>query len=124
MLDIGLDGDFDDKYHHMANKPLDFITVSENKEYLTFSFQDGTNAIFRAVGDCCSSTWIEHLELPLDVSGKVLLSVEEKDLDTFVEDYETIQIYQTRFVLSSGETISIEYRNSSNGYYGGWLERV
>lgn len=33
-----------------------------------------------------------------------------------------IKVYRTTIVTDRG-FIDIEYRNSSNGYYGGWLEK-
>jgi hypothetical protein len=35
--------------------------------------------------------------------------------------WDCIRVYQTSFATPKGEIV-VEYRNSSNGYYGGWLQ--
>ncbi len=90
--------------------------------------------ILWVTGECCSHSWIEHLEIPNDIRGGVIsrvvdgdyvpTSLEEKVEAALVEpeeaNYESIAVYQTNFYTNRG-TISLEYRNSSNGYYGGSL---
>lgn len=92
----------------------------------TIEFEQGIQR-FEVVGGCCSKSWIEHLEVPRDLSGAVLLSIEEPDgieLEPCSEGPNRyIQVYQTKFHTTKG-TISLEYRNSSNGYYGGWLKPI
>lgn len=92
-----------------------------------FSFQDGFTRSFEVEGDCCSHSWIEHLEMPGDISGATLLSVEDsapitQDHDEHDETNggDCISVYNTSFKTDKGEII-LEYRNSSNGYYGGYL---
>jgi len=121
------------KYAKLEGRELLSVDVSNDKTLLTIHFKEGKPARFQAVGDCCSFSWIEHLEAPEDLAGRTLVGVDdarieqgydqEDDEDGYNSgDY--IQVYNTRFYLDNGETITIEYRNSSNGYYGGELERV
>lgn len=83
-----------------------------------------------AEGDCCSHTVIDHVDNEQALVGKVLSfeSVEQwvprERPDSFqgqpVSEYESISYYALKIVTDKGEAI-IDYRNASNGYYGGWL---
>jgi len=105
----------------LAEKHLASVEVSEDKERLTFHLDDGRSITYHAEGDCCSQSWIEHLTVPPDIAGAEITGYAETDMGEFVEDYDTIRVYQTSFQTAKGEII-VEYRNSSNGYYGGWLD--
>ena len=80
--------------------------------------------------DCCSNSWVDSIELPCDdINGAIILSIEspeERDCNRSgcknpPEYTDFIRAYQTLIRTSKG-TIAIEYRNSSNGYYGGSLQ--
>ncbi len=108
----------------LIGKKVRSVTQDKSGGFLTFVFDDDSTATFETYADCCSSTWIEHLELPTDVEGATLIDVE--DVGMGVSDdpsYECLQLYETRFKTDRGDIV-VEYRNSSNGYYGGSLERV
>ena len=76
-----------------------------------------------AVGDCCSSSWIEHIEVPALGMPALIVAVEDLDmLDLGDQDgHECMQYYGYKITTDSGDLV-IDYRNSSNGYYGGWLQ--
>ena len=120
-------------FSNMLNKPLQNVKLFRDKERITFHFQDGSHRSFGVEGDCCSQSWIEHLETPNDLVGAIITSVEDgkgipwdghicpEEVDyshTCGHDY--LQVYNTRFFTNRG-TIVLEYRNDSNGYYGGYL---
>jgi len=105
----------------LIGKPLASIEVAEDKESVTFRMADGEAFVYETDGDCCSFSWIEHVTLPPDVIGQPITEVKESGtVDEFTEGYAEIAVYHTAFVTPKGEII-LEYRNSSNGYYGGWL---
>jgi len=111
------------------DRPLYSVSLNDSKDIVTFTFQDGGMIQYSVEGDCCSHSWIEHLEVPNEVNYRTLVSVEDSPMDTpdaAIPDneYEVIQSYRTTFRLDNGEAITLEYRNSSNGYYGGYLIRV
>ena len=115
--------DFDD----MIGRTLTSVRLNAKCNRVTFCFEDGFARAFGVEGDCCSNSWIEHLELPRDVAGAKLLSVE--DSNRITQDHpehdeenggEAVAVYNTRFLTDRGEIV-LEYRNSSNGYYGGFL---
>ncbi len=113
-----------DLFADLAGRRLQSVALSDDQELVVFSFEDGAPAVFRVEGDCCSHSWVEHLEAPASVAGRILVDVD--DLRTGQEETGDglRQSYQTRFALDNGESITIEYRNDSNGYYGGYLLRV
>ena len=100
---------------------VDHVEVSKDKDKLAIHLIGGITAEFETYGDCCSYTWIEHITVPIDVLGAPIIAVKELEDDRSEDrDGELIQFYQTAFVTPRGEII-VEYRNSSNGYYGGSL---
>lgn len=72
---------------------------------------------------CCSYTWIENIEVPaLGFPAKVV-SVDDIDLPGSNDndpEHDCLQVYGCKIITDRGELI-IDYRNSSNGYYGGNL---
>lgn len=114
-------------FENMIGKTLKAVTLGAAKDRVTFDFADGFSRSFGVEGDCCSSSWIEHLELPGDIEGATLLSVQDSapitqshaDHDEACGD-SFIEVYNTAFKTDRGEIV-LEYRNSSNGYYGGYL---
>jgi len=112
-----------DDYEGM-DKPLSSVSVNDDRTRLTFAFQDGTAAMFDAEGDCCSNSWIEHLTVPDDVAGAVITAVLDGRMSQSDADEDRLlQVYNTHFRTAKGDII-VEYRNESNGYYGGYLTRV
>ena len=105
----------------LAARKLVAVEVSDDKETLTFRFADGFVS-YAVEGDCCSHSWIEHLTVPPDIAGSEITAWSERDMGEKVaeEDYETIKVYETSFRTPKGDIV-VEYRNSSNGYYGGWI---
>jgi hypothetical protein len=108
-------------FKNMLNRKISRVMLDTARDRITFKFQDGFERSFGVEGDCCSSSWIEHLEMPNDIAGATLLEVEDVgagEIDS--PDHECLQVYNTRFKTDRGEIV-LEYRNSSNGYYGGYL---
>lgn len=79
---------------------------------------------FKAVGDCCSQSYIEHLELFEGYQKTVIKNVKETTLEEKWMDEEEMEMtkkYRTEIITAKG-VITLEYRNESNGYYGGAIE--
>lgn len=119
---------FGDISKNLIGRALERVSLDEPKTDLALIFKDGSRQEFDVEGDCCSRSWIEHLELPGDVDGAVITGVEDsapvtQDHDQHDEDYggDCINVYNTVFHTDRGDIV-VEYRNSSNGYYGGWLQ--
>jgi hypothetical protein len=84
--------------------------------------------VVRADGDCCSHTWIENVELPalgfpatvISVTGLDMPEQPDSKFEGSTADSECRQFYGCKIVTDRGEIV-IDYRNDSNGYYGGNL---
>lgn len=103
----------------IIGKALKQLKIADDKEAILLVFE-GSEVVVKCDADFCSHTWVEHIEmceLPANV-----LSVEDismnKDAEEIDGDY--IQYYGCKIKTTKGEII-IDYRNSSNGYYGGDL---
>ncbi len=114
-------------FENMYNRPLREVTLSGDKGAVTFRFADGGERSFDVYGDCCSHSWVEHLQMPTDVNGANILQVIDSDVITQDHDAhdeenggDSIQVYNTIFRTDRGDIV-LEYRNSSNGCYGGSL---
>lgn len=106
----------------LDEKTITGVELSEDKEAIRFLIDGGDPIVARCDADCCSHTWIEHVELPaLGFPAKVL-AIADLDLPGVPDpsEYEVIQVYGLKITTDKGDLI-IEYRNSSNGYYGGSL---
>lgn len=100
--------------------------ITDDRCDLHVTLDGGTLAIFGTEADCCSDTWIEHITIP-ELGGLITGITESADLPTWdgteegqQEEYDYLAVYHTVIRTTKGELI-VEYRNSSNGYYGGQL---
>lgn len=114
-------------FKNMIDRVLRKVSLGDGNSRITFEYADGGSRSFGVEGDCCSSSWIEHLEMPPDIDGARLLSVDDSapiTQDHSAHDEEnggdSISVYNTVFRTDRGDIV-LEYRNSSNGYYGGYL---
>ena len=98
-----------------------YATISDR---IVFRFMDKTMVAYETAGECCSHSWIEHYSVPEDVEGSCVVDiVGSKTGEEDKEGYELLQFYETRFKTDKGDIV-VEYRNNSNGYYGGSLVEV
>lgn len=106
-------------------------------DYLVFIAADGTVHGFMVEGDCCSHSYFHdfHGVEKLYQNG-VVKEVGAIDLDEIEGriatsnqfDYDEVVAYGFKIVTESpvwGEQTSVfSFRNSSNGYYGGWMYKT
>jgi len=59
-----------EKYKGMMDHPLNAVEFNEDKTQLIFTFEEGLVVKFETVGDCCSQSWFESLELDPDCIGE------------------------------------------------------
>lgn len=77
--------------------------------------------------DCCSESWIAHVDGSHEgfggVIGATITEVREVTIGEAIGTrQECDELYATYLKHDNyGGEFAIEYRNSSNGYYGGWL---
>jgi hypothetical protein len=106
----------------LVGKTIVKIMIADDKEALLFMCVDGDH-IVKVDADCCSHTWIEHVELPALGFPALVLGVADLELsgsDDNHPEYDCLQVYGCCITTTKGEIV-IDYRNSSNGYYGGNL---
>lgn len=106
--------------HTLVGKTIKAIKIADDRKAILFD-TDAGELIARADGGCCSSTWIEHISLPMSLPAMVLSAndIEMPDLGS-PDDYECIAYYGFQIKTDRGDIV-IDYRNESNGYYGGDL---
>lgn len=85
----------------LKGKVIVAMKIADDKKAILF-ITDGGNIIAKCDGDCCSSTWVEHIDLPV------------------LGFYEVIEYYGCRILTDKGDIV-IDYRNESNWFYGGNL---
>lgn len=123
----------------MKGRAIAAVHLDKSKDRITFQFADGGSQVFGVEGDCCSHSWIEHLEMPPNVTGATVTAIEEGGTvdatdddalnprrppyyegDVTRREHECLKVYNTTFRTDRGDIV-LEFRNSSNGYYGGSL---
>lgn len=109
----------------LIGKTITAIYLASDKKAIRFDLKEGDPIRARADGDCCSSTWIESLDTPDAILGDPVVSVEDLELPGRDEkkenaDGEYIAYYGCKVTTTRGICV-IDFRNSSNGYYGGNL---
>lgn len=121
-----------DDYKRLIGAPLRSVQLIDDGERLRFTLADDSTLTYTAEGDCCSSSWVEHITVPGNLEGAIITEVKEsasvEATDEQIAEMEmadkfpdSVSVYHTAFVTDRGEII-VEYRNNSNGYYGGWLQ--
>lgn len=105
----------------LINKIITGIKLSDDREAILFQTTEG-NIIACTEAECCSSTWIESIELPALGFPALVLAVDNLEMPDqgSPSEYEVTKYYGFKIVTDRGEII-IDYRNSSNGYYSGFL---
>lgn len=79
------------------------------------------------MADCCSETWVSDAHGMQPVIGRKLQRISSLELKEGynVEDgrgrQDEDEVYGFRITTDGGSCV-VAYRNSSNGYYGGWHE--
>jgi len=110
----------------LVGKTVKALYVSDDQSRLVVSHNEG-HASYYCFGDCCSETWIADIVGVSSLLGHTVLKAEDIDLpQPDVDDGRSRQEYDSFYgikLLTSGGYVDIVYRNSSNGYYGGNLER-
>lgn len=110
------------KTNPIIGKTITALEIAEDKQALRFVLADNAECIVNADGDCCSYTWIEHIELPALGFPALVVSVEDIAMPDLgeMEGRDVVAYYGCKIVTDRGEII-IDFRNDSNGYYGGDL---
>lgn len=104
------------------------VQLDAAKVYLKFITDQG-DVLYGCYADCCSESWINHINGMSELVGGTVEDVDEVDFHALlkIEPEATRQEFD-RVLFHRIKTekgwCTLEFRNSSNGYYGGWLEEV
>jgi hypothetical protein len=112
----------------LIGKTIEAVYLADDQQAIKFTVKDPTSDVLvdivaNADGDCCSHTWIENVENPEAIIGSPVLEAGSVDIgraDEGEHGYDVIAFYGFNISTVKG-TCKIDYRNSSNGYYGGNL---
>lgn len=113
------------KDNPLIGKTLTGMRIAEDRQALLFQTADG-DLVVHVDADCCSYTWVEGVELPALGFPAVVTAVDDLEMpensqaSTFHTDADSLAFYGCKISTDRGEIV-IDYRNDSNGYYGGSL---
>lgn len=115
------------------------VSVSTDSRSITFRTDEGVLEA-DAAGSCCSHSWFEHISDTGAIVGEVVTQIHEyssglldlhEHTDFCVNQCENedaaaaadgrLKAYSWRIQTARGG-LDLEMRNSSNGYYGGYVE--
>lgn len=101
------------------------IQISSDENYLKFVTDVG-DLIYVTEGGCCSETWFSEIINPNDLINQVVLSCEVLNLPEYNMNDGHCRQQEDKFygvcLKTSAGTVTIVFRNSSNGYYSGSCE--
>lgn len=109
----------------LIGKRIRQISVNDDQSILSFATDDVTVS-YVARGGCCSESWFADITGVDALLGGTVQSADEVNMDGYnVNDGRTRQeddeAYGWKLCTNKGY-VDIVFRNSSNGYYGGWME--
>lgn len=104
---------------------FNFPDDSPGNDYLIFYTKNET-FYYNVLDECCSYSWIESIDNKECLIGEKVLRVVSKfmsdeSLDSENPERAARKIYNIDLITRKG-TCTIDLRNDSNGYYGGYLE--
>lgn len=110
----------------LKGKVIKKIELGEGETEVVFTDDGDMKYFFHANSDCCSSTWFCHITGVKNLLGqKVNMIVKREDFTDEEQkkaeaegDYESLELYGYDIQTDKG-IFFIEFRNDSNGYYGG-----
>lgn len=100
------------------------LYVSPGEQRIAFEGELET-LTFEAVGDCCSCSWFADILNVDALLGQEVVDVETLQLPHVGADGRTRQQYDLAYgyaIVTRRGRCEVIFRNSSNGYYGGWLD--
>ena len=116
----------------LCGKTVKALWLDDGESCLGFELErDAANcsescAVWETEGDCCSESWFSDIVNPQALFGAVVLAVECIEMEQIgysVEDGRCRQEVDTAYgykITTNKGWCDIVFRNSSNGYYGGW----
>lgn len=106
------------KENILIGKTVKKVFIADDMMAMKFEIEGQPDVIVRTDGDCCSHSWIEHIEFS-QIFPSMVTGVEDVSMQEIDENRELVS-YGCKIHTDNG-VMFIEYRNESNGYYGGNL---
>jgi hypothetical protein len=105
----------------MTGLTINAIKIAADRQSLLFQTDKG-DIVAMCDAECCSQTWAEHIEMPVNGLPAKVLNAEDIEMPDLgnMEGCDVVSYYGFKIVTDNGD-ILIDYRNDSNGYYGGTL---
>ncbi len=105
----------------LVGKIITDIQLSDDSQAIKFITNQG-DIIADCDADCCSYTWIESIYNKNAALNSEVLEADNIDMPDLgdMEGKEVVAYYGFKIKTIKGECV-IDFRNDSNGYYGGWL---
>lgn len=109
----------------LIGRMINAIEMTSDKLAIKFVMADGEDVTACVDADCCSYTWVEHISLPAGGFPAFVFEAGDVDMPDLegegsADECDVIQYYGFELKTDKGHML-IDYRNSSNGYYGGSL---
>ena len=107
-------------------KTIERVWLKDDEESLGFSCSDGSWVQWDVAGDCCSRSWFADIVGSESLWGGTVREVQTVMMDEVgynVSDgreRECDKAYGYKIITDKG-WCDVVFRNSSNGYYGGWM---
>jgi hypothetical protein len=109
----------------LVGKQVQELLMDEDREHIAFVTDQGRYD-FYCFADCCSESWINHVNFVDALIGGTVQSVDEVDMHSLLQvepeatrqEHDQVMFYR---IHTDKGTCVLEFRNSSNGYYGGEL---
>lgn len=111
-----------DGFEYLIGHPITKVEMNASNDILRLTTAFGGSHVFSAYGDCCSHSWINHIDGVAELhSGIVEIeeTIESRDDEDDTDD--DVKVYFYKLITGLGR-VTIEMRNASNGYYGGSLD--
>lgn len=113
------------------------IWVNEDQSFLKF-VTDDKELLYYAEGDCCSESWFADILFSWQFFNKKVVDVEVLEVPDWLSHLiakdgrtrqECDEVYGFQIKVQDANSYNsnwcdIIFRNSSNGYYGGWCEYI
>lgn len=115
-------------FAELVGKTIKSFVYDKNDTRFHFELDNGDLLKFQLEADCCSETWLYSVDNEECLKNEVVENIVEVDTNHInLEDglgrQDVDQVYGIGIKTAKG-ICSIIYRNSSNGYYGGWIQKI
>lgn len=109
----------------MSENTIKEVKVGKYGSAVTLLLESGKEVQLNLQGDCCSGSYFEDnsCDEMEGLVGEELRSIERASAR--IEDKEveyTVSKYHALKITTDKSSLTVDWRNDSNGYYDGWCE--